>query len=318
MDFKEFTAGPDDEDRRLDRVIRKITDKENLSGLYKAIRKGLIKVNDKKIDSSSHIHNGDVIKIASFLLNDNDNSKNEDIKSTTELNIIFENEDLLIINKPYDVTVQGFDNSLNKIVERYYKSHAASKESLSFTPGPLHRLDKKTTGLLVFSMSLRGARWFSENISNHNIQKKYWGIIQGNLKKEEKWIDFLEKDFSAEKTFQTVSVASEKNNNAKEAVTIATPLKYLKIQNIPCTLVQFDIKTGKTHQIRKQSSFHGYPLLGDTAYGGKKIYSKQDFFLHARELLLPDDRLNCLPDRFQSELPEAFAEIINLNSGNVK
>lgn len=298
MDFTTLNFGPDDTDRRLDKVIRKFLNDASLSEIYKLIRKGLIRINEKKTKENYHIMPGDTLQIAAFLLE----SRIEEAKSgKSSINsenikpyIVFENQDLLILNKPYDITVHGDKESLDVLVKQYY-GETRGNDSLSFKPGPLHRLDRKTTGLLAFSMSLSGARWFSENIESHIIRKTYLGIVQGNLNEPETWIDFIEKDSSINpENFHTVKVSS-KENSGKKAVTTTTPIKKLQINNISCTLCSFEIETGRTHQIRSQCSTHGYPLLGDTAYGGKKNSSNKDFFLHAWKLNFPENNPINLP-----------------------
>ena len=323
MDFKEFTATEDDNDRRLDRIIRKIVPKENLSDLYKAIRKGLIKVNGKKSENNAHILKGDIIKIPSFFftessinthLNTQQNDKTPFKKNDEDLQIIFINKDLLVINKPYDIAVHGTSNSLEKKVVDFYKKNFPDKTSLSFLPGPLHRLDRKTTGLLAFSMSLNGARWFSENIANHSIKKIYISILQGKILQKQKWSDYIAKEYSTEKTFQTVFVSSVKKDTFNLAITTISPIKYFDYKNIPCTLAEIEIETGRTHQIRSQAAFHGFPLLGDTAYGGKKINEEENFFLHAKTLLFPNERLEGFPLKLEAELPSSFKKILIKNN----
>ena len=104
----------------------------------------------------------------SFLANSQKSElKNGPEKTKADFQIIFQNEDFLFINKPYDIPVHGASNSLEKTVVDFYRNNFPQKKSISFTPGPVHRLDRKTTGILAFSMSLTGARWFSENIANH-------------------------------------------------------------------------------------------------------------------------------------------------------
>ena len=177
MDFIEFTAGLDDNERRLDKVLRNFIKNTQLSSIYKYIRKNLIRVNDKKVSQDYHVKTGDVISIASFIINQNQEKSTDlqtNLQATSQnqnLNIILQTEDLLFINKPYDVLVHGSKDSLDKQVLTYYETNILknANQSLSFTPGPLHRLDKKTTGILAFSLSLNGARWFSENIKNHSI-----------------------------------------------------------------------------------------------------------------------------------------------------
>lgn len=296
MDFTDFTANSDDSQRRLDKVLRKFLDKTSLSELYKLIRKGLIRVNKKKTLPEYRINEGDVISIASFLLDKVKNPVSEsshvDLQKIDFIKqrIVFENEHILIIDKPYDFNVHGDNESLDKFVTLYYNSKIENK-SLSFTPGPLHRLDKKTTGLLSFSFSLDGARWFSENIQNHSITKKYYGLIQGKLLKKEEWKDTITN--SDEKSnFETVKIA-ENADEGKYAVTFVEPIAFGIYKGTDITFVKFQIITGRKHQIRFQSSFHNHPLLGDTAYGGKKIEGVlQDFYLQAFELNIPENSID--------------------------
>ncbi len=336
MEFKEFTAGIDDNDRRLDRVVRKISGKENLSGLYKAIRKGLVRLNGKKTDVSEHIFIGDKIRIPEFLLQKDDKNpeKGQSLlhsqrqRKLPDFQVVFQNEDLLVINKPYDISVHGSSDSLEKAVLEFYKDNFPQKKSISFTPGPLHRLDRKTTGLLAFSMSLTGARWFSENIANHSIKKIYTAIVQGKLSGPQGWTDFVSKDYSAEKTFRTVKVSDtpektenfanqKKESKSLMAKTKIVPIKYFEYKKNPCTLVEIEIQTGRTHQIRSQSAFHGFPLLGDTAYGGTKILAEQDFFLHAKTIIFPKERISGLPEKLEAKVPFAFEKFCKTDLLNI-
>ena len=312
MLFTEITAGPDDNDRRLDRILRKFMNADALSGIYSSIRKGLVKVNGKKAEAGMHVHEGDIIKIADFLIHGTNQNARTDAASEQPVlqklpEILSETEDILILNKPYDSTVQGFKNSLNITVEAYYKSKQKSS-SISFVPGPLHRLDRKTSGALAFSMSLKGARWFSEAIKEHVIKKEYLGIVQGNLTSKEKWTDRIKNEFDEAKAFQTVNI-EENAEDAKTAVTSVFPLGYGKYKNIEYTLVRFAIETGRKHQIRSQSSHHGFPLLGDTAYGGTKI-PEAEYFLHAYRLYVPKDNPLGLQEVITAPVPKLFENFL--------
>ncbi len=300
MDFKTFCAGPDDNDRRLDKIIRKFIPDIPLSQIYKLIRKGLIKVNQKKTKEDYHVQKGDEISIADFILT-NASSTQTQVQEPEFIQlppIVFRNNHLLILNKPYDTLVQGTLNSLDKLIQKEYKSLKKEDNSLSFTPGPLHRLDRKTSGLLVFSQSLEGARWFSKNIQTHVIQKRYIAVLEGHLKESQIWTDYISKNEDSEKNFHTVLINQEKSENAKKAVTIAKPLLYGNYKNVDISLVELEIQTGKMHQIRSQSAIHGHPLFGDTAYGGQKFDSKYpDFFLQAYSLTFPKDNPLDLPQQ---------------------
>ena len=334
MDFKDFTAGQNDDERRLDRVLRKFLTDKNLSEIYKLLRKGLIKVKHTKAKPENHIKNGDVISIASFLISDSDISAgpansvsttaNSASVNTSNLEIVFENQHLLIINKPYDRTVHGEKDGLYKDVLSYYESHkTAESASLSFKPGPLHRLDRRTTGLLVFSKSIEGARWFTKGIQNHTIQKSYYALIEGKLEKKEEWQDYITDEENDDKNaFHKVRATTIKNSvNSKNsfalAVSFVTPLAYGQYKGKNVTLAEFQIKTGRKHQIRSQSALHKHPLLGDTAYGaaptknaGPSISTvpAREFYLQAYKLTFPKDNPLGLPNEIKIGLSPDFLE----------
>lgn len=327
MEFRDFTTGKNDDGRRLDRILRIFLSEKSLSEIYKLIRKGLIKVNQKKTKPDAHVNQGDVISIAEFLFAENQEENNTTTalkhNAPVNLKIVFENQHLLIIDKPYGRSVHGSQNnndiSLDKEVLAYWEAENknAIEQSLSFRPGPLHRLDRNTTGLIVFSKSLEGAKWFSESIKNHTIQKKYLGISEGNLKEVENWEDKLaaaEEDEAVffdraknDKLFHTVS----QNDSGKTAITQARPLAHGKLKDQDITLTEFAIKTGRKHQIRAQSQLHGHSLAGDKAYGGKQYKElKREYYLHAYSLSFPSDNPLELPEDIKTQLPEDFKALL--------
>lgn len=176
MEFIRFKTGKDDEGRRLDRIAKKLLSEENLSQLYKALRNGLIKVNEKKQKGEYRIQKGDEIKIASFLAENAvlaDKKNQEKITPLPEEWIVLRTRELLFLNKPYDLPVQkskAGERALNVLVQEDYDFQNIRK-SLSFRTGPLHRLDRRTTGLIAFSQNLEGAQAFSKAIQEHRIKK---------------------------------------------------------------------------------------------------------------------------------------------------
>ncbi len=330
MNFTHFTAGKDDSERRLDRILRRFLNEENLSSIYKLLRKGLVKVNGKKADGNFRVSEGDDIQIADFLLSKTQFEGENSDKTASHAKqsplskdiIIFKNESILILNKPYDIPVQpsasSNGKSLAEIVQGDYElTH--KNTSLAFRTGPLHRLDRKTTGLIAFSQNLDGAKWFSEKIKSHEIQKVYLAILEGNLTQNAVWEDHIQKlevstksnctvPFVHDEGFHTVSVNS--SDEGKFAHTEVFPLSHARFNGKEVTLARILIITGRTHQIRSQCAYHGFPLLGDTAYGGTKIDSKkfgQDFFLHAAELYFPKDNPIGLPEKLCAPVPEFFS-----------
>lgn len=313
MDFKDFTAGKDDDGRRFDRILRIFLSDKGLPEIYKLVRKGLVKLNNKRAKPEIHINAGDLISIAAFLLENNDNDEKTETSSAkpVDLDIVFENQHLLIINKPYGRSVHGSDeNSLDKAVLSYYESKkAGNKDSLSFRPGPLHRLDKNTTGLLVFSMSIEGARWFCDGIKNHTIHKKYFGLAEGGFTGKEIWQDKLS---DSENTTQEGFFTVKADENGLDAYTEVRALANGKYKGMPVTLCEYSIKTGRKHQIRAQSFIHGHPLLGDSAYGSKlNCEGKRDFYLQAFELDFPENNPLELPPFIKIGLSSDFSGILD-------
>ncbi len=348
MEFKSFYAGENDDSRRLDKILRVLLPSASLSEIYSLIRKGLIRVNDKKAKSETRVFSSDKIDIPVFIAEKysasgavqtmavgdqtGNISKNKGVSgkaaefsggqnssSSTQdfpFEIVLKNDDLLIINKPYGYSVHGKKDSLDAFVKNYFSKNG--NNSLSFSPGPLHRLDERTTGLLAFSWSHKGAVWFSEKIKNHEIKKEYLALVQGTVTKSESWRDYIEKESDPsgdEKNFHTVKASSSRDSSgSKIAETDIYPVKSFIYKNTELSLVRFVIHTGRTHQIRSMSALHGFPLYGDTAYGGKKSEGLgQELFLHAYKLTFPENPFS-LPEYIKAPLPENFKKFLNANN----
>ncbi|MGP1565541.1 MAG: RluA family pseudouridine synthase [Treponema sp.] len=299
MNFLHFTAGLDDGGRRIDKIVRRFISKESLSGIYGGFRKGLIKLNGKKVSPDCRVESEDILEIAEVLLKKN--CENEKINTVCDnckefafpFDIVFQNQHILAINKPYDISVHGKENSIDNIVKQFYFSRESRNKSLTFVPGPLHRIDRRTTGLLIFSWSMTGARFVSTIFAEGTVKKSYIALVQGKMSKEMYWQDeIIDKEEIAKTGFKTVEIAQNKYSDSKTSITKAFPLDCGKFNGEYCSLILFEIETGRKHQIRAQSAYHGFPLLGDTAYGGNKIYEKQRLFLHSYELGFPENRLN--------------------------
>lgn len=165
-------------------------------------------------------------------------------------------------------------------------------------------------------MSIQGARWFCKNIENHKIQKIYYAVMEGKIENAEQWDDFIENKYENHNNFYTVSAFSEKNlnnNNAKNASMQVFPLANGKFDGKDVTFVKIILKTGRKHQIRCQSALHSFPLLGDSVYGSKKnlqkLGFKQDFFLQAAELIIPQNPIN-LPSHIKIPLNKEFISLL--------
>lgn len=315
MDFREFFAGKNDEGRRLDRIVKKIfSEKKINANIQELVRKKLIRVNGVKSQSSSIIKQSDSIEIAAFLFNDFKNdSEDKKIRQIKKedfpYKILFKNQHLMMIEKPAKVNVQPAFKG-EKAISVSIKNSFKENDSLSFTPAPLHRLDKYTSGILTVSMSLEGARWFSKALENHQIVKTYLAVLDGKIEKEEKWTDSISKDRESKDFYKSKVFKDKKNEDlsAKECISIVKPLKTAIYKGKAVTFASIRILTGRKHQIRAQCAARGYPLTEDNIYGK----GSGKFFLHAWKLNFPSDNPLKVKEEITCPLPDEYLAFLKL------
>ena len=362
----ELTAGMDDTGRRLDRILRKALPDYPLSLIHRLLRQKKILVDNKPATSNHRIKQGMVIQIIASVnyaqeqvnrnfvnqlkplvnkknLRKNPVSNTQDSKAAPPVPILWQGSGLLAFNKPQGLSTHGAD-SLDILVNAWLAEASPLPCSLSFRPGPLHRLDKPTSGIIFFSQTLEGARLFSVLLREHKLEKTYIAIVEGCIKGENIWRDSLEHDKNAHKTFVNSGPHSLRpplrlkpsRDIRHTGAFLGAPAQPYKSKNtaVPCTLgapllptskeaftaikplasndnyslIEANIKTGRHHQIRAQAASHGHPLAGDIKYGARPLPGQTrggGFFLHAWKI-----RFIGSPDGFPQEitapLPEAF------------
>ena len=309
MEFLQYTAGVDDDGRRIDRVIRIFLKTIPMTEIYKLIRKGLIRVNGKRVECNYRIKKDDEIKIPRFSADSASSTSKLSISADiSDVNDVFKNSYVRVINKPYGMSVHGGGcvsggtPSLEQIVNAQF---VPENESLSFRPGPLHRIDRHTTGLVVFSQNHKGAMIFSEMLQKHQIKKEYLAVLSGNLKTEATWEDLIENEEDS-MSFYTVKVGE-----GKLARTKVKPIAHGEFSGSDITLTIIEIDTGRKHQIRSQCAYHKFPLLGDTAYNNKKAMENNGrFYLHSWRMTFPSDNQIELPETITAPLPTNFQNFI--------
>jgi 23S rRNA pseudouridine955/2504/2580 synthase len=307
MQHFNITIGKDDHDRRLDRILRKAFEDFPLSFIHRLIRKKQVLINNVPAKMDARVHEGDILSIkASITLPTGSVPVPKEVNAETrlpKLDVLYESSDLLIVNKKAGIEVHG-PESLETQVQAYLKDKLPS--SVSFKPGPLHRLDKPTSGIIAFSKSLEGARRFSEALQNGTIKKYYLALMEGIIEKEERWEDMLFRDENLKKTFRD-------EHRGQKAVMTLHPLMTASRY----TLAFIELETGRTHQIRAQGSIHHHPLAGDKKYGGS--FLQGGFFLHAWKLAIPETIAPDLPPLMNAPLPpERKAMLKSIFGDNVE
>ena len=240
-----------------------------------------------------------------------------------KLEIIYEDKDIMVINKPKGMVVHpgagNYDNTLvNALLFKYKKNLSDLNGKLR--PGIVHRIDKETSGLLVVAKNNFAHAYLGSQFSNHSIKRKYiclsWGVVRPL---DGKIITLIKRDQKNRK-LMTVSDIS-----GKKAITNYKTLKVFNIKDIPkISLIECELETGRTHQIRVHLKYKRTSLLGDKQYGKKKIGFKKinsDFFtklnklsgqaLHAKTLEFSHPTTKKWMS-FNSDLPDGFKKILNL------
>jgi 23S rRNA pseudouridine955/2504/2580 synthase len=282
----ELITGENDEGRRLDRILRKALPRHPLPLIHRLLRQGLVFINGKPAKAQDRVCGG--VKISIPSLNDAPKAAST-APSLPSPVIIWEGPGLIAVNKPAGLAVHG-PVSLDEMVRSFLAGKTSP--SLSFKPGPLHRLDKPSSGIVVFSTNIEGARLFSALMRERRVKKTYLAVVEGNVKKEELWEDALVRDREMKKTFVS--------SDGKDAVTTIKPLA----SKSGYSLVTAQIATGRTHQIRAQAANRGHPLAGDKKYGGQ---GKGGFFLHAWKLEFLEYSIEApVPEAFKKKVSELF------------
>ena len=314
-----FIVSAKDVGSRLDIFLSKKINYLTRSNIKKIIDSNNVKINDKILNLPSKIIKlNDTIKIKL------EEKKSEELKPyNINLDICYEDNDILIINKPKGMVVHpgagNFENTLANALVHKYKNKLSNING-ELRPGIVHRIDKETSGLLVIAKNNFSHAKLSEQFSEHSIKRKYkclvWGIIRPLSGKIETFIT------RNKKNRQLMAVSDLKG---KKAITNYKTLKSFSIKNIPkISLIECQLETGRTHQIRVHLKFKGASILGNKQYGKKNMKFKKinaNFFselnnlkgqaLHAETLELIHPRSDKLMS-FDSKLPPDFKKLLNL------
>ena len=252
---------------RLDKFLQSQLKKISRSQLQRLIRESYVKLNNKiTINNSKKIRENDVVEV-SFPL-----PKEKHIKpSKIFLDILYEDNDLIIINKSPGIVVHpGAGNHDNTIVNGllFHCKNKLSSIGGKLRPGIVHRIDKDTSGAIVVAKNDFSHSHLSKQFSNHTIKRTYEAIVWGSLKPSRGTID--ENISRSVKNRQLMTVTKDKNKG-KNAVTNYKTLKIFKNSNLPkISFIECKLETGRTHQIRVHMNFKGNPILGDKSYGKTK------------------------------------------------
>ena len=281
---------------RLDKYLSNNTE-HSRSLLTKLINNGFVFVNGKKEKASYKVKENDEIEIL-----DGFKEEVDIVPVKMDLNIVYEDDDIMVINKPSGLVVHpGSGNKNNTLVNGLLDyTNNLSDINGEERPGIVHRLDKDTSGLMLVAKSNKAHQILTEEFSKHNVKREYYALVKGVFPHNTAIIDapIGRDEINRKKMCVTAK-------NSKNAVTHLTVLKRYK----DYTLVKLDLETGRTHQIRVHMAYIGYPVVNDPLYNTKKS-TEFGQFLHSKTITfthpITKEELH-----FEIDLPQEFQEFIN-------
>lgn len=290
----------ENENCRIDKYIAEKNNKLSRAIIQKMIEEGKILVNGAKTKNSYKVACGDIVTIEEMVAKEDLKLKPQKI----DLNVIYEDEDIIIINKEKGMVVHpgngNPDGTLaNAILER-------CKDSLSgiggtVRPGIVHRIDKDTSGLVIVAKNDNAHLNISKQIQERKVSKTYIALVRGNVKENEATINMPIGRSNKDRKKMAVT------KSGKEAI---THFKVLKKYN-GFTLLELKIETGRTHQIRVHLAQIGFPIVGDGVYSnGKNPFGVEGQMLHAEKLefVHPTTKQKVT---FEAPLPNYFEDVLN-------
>ncbi|MGL4991021.1 MAG: RluA family pseudouridine synthase [Sarcina sp.] len=258
--------------QRLDKFLRKLLKDVPLSTIFKGLRKGDIRVNGKKQKENYSLVEGDLVTIKYIQSDARKDSKKKNFQTVdaSQLRVIYEDDNMALVEKWPGVLVhadkKGGEPTLNDYVLSYLfkKGDYVPENEITFTPAPCNRLDRNTSGIVFFGKNFESLKLLNELIREREVKKYYCALVKGKIK-EGKYEAYITKDEGANKS----QVFYDNKPNTKKIAMDVTVLE----TNGAFSLLEIELITGRSHQLRAHLAFLGNPIIGDSKYGDKKLNS---------------------------------------------
>lgn len=287
---------------RIDQYINNIDENITRNYAQKLIEEQNILLNGEKTKSSYKLKSNDEVEIMDIDIVDA-----EILPENIPLDIIYEDQDIIIVNKEKGMVVHpGNGNTSGTLVNALMFSHKDNLSQINgvVRPGIVHRIDKDTSGILVVAKTDKAHKILSESFKRHDINRKYIALVKGIVEKDNLKINLpIGRDNTDRKKMAVTT------KNSKEAITYIKVLERFYASNY--TLIEATLETGRTHQIRVHMTYVGHPLMGDTTYSnGKNEFGIEGQMLHAK-LLGINHPITGKYMEFEVDVPKEFKEVLN-------
>lgn len=269
--MQKITINKNDAGQRIDKYLTKSFKNLPTSLMYKYIRKKRIKLNGKRCEISSRLSEGDIIEL---YINDEFFEKSEKqydfLKAPNKIDILYEDSNILLLDKKPGLIVHPdenyhFDSLISRVTHYLYDKHEFNTEKEnSFAPALVNRIDRNTGGIVIAAKNAESLRILNQKMKNRELKKIYLCIVHGTLKNKAGILSaYLDKNEKQNRVY----ISSNKKEGLKH---IKTKYKVLKEYG-KFSLLEVELLTGRTHQIRAHFAFIGHPLLGDGKYGTNEL-----------------------------------------------
>ncbi|PPD56308.1 MAG: RNA pseudouridine synthase [Methylotenera sp.] len=304
------------EGQRIDNFLAKVLKGVPKSHIYRILRSGEVRVNKGRIDASYKLAIGDIVRVPPIRIAANDkelleNQTNQPPKSVLESTIIFEDDALLIIDKPAGFAVHGGSGVSRGVIEQLRMERPKAK-FLEL----VHRLDRETSGVLMLAKKRAALVALHEMIRNNQTDKRYLMMVAGEWTEKKKRVAMDLQKYVLPNGERRVNVVTDKSKDKYDQAQHSETIFYLKQAFAGFTLLEAQLITGRTHQLRVQLAHLGYPIVGDDKYGdfanNKALQKKglKRMFLHSDETNLrhpiSDDKLKLI-----APLPQELQKFMN-------
>ncbi len=278
--MREIQIGTNEADQRMDRFLLKYFNNSSRTNVYKLIRKKVFKVNGERKKEDYFLKNGDVIQV--YLSDESFDAlvKEEEVLAPVQvdIDIVFEDDNILIVNKPKGLLTHPDKNEFSKTLATKVQHYLKHLSTRTFKPAPIQRLDKNTSGLVTFAKNYETLKKLNAQMRDRSIRKFYQCVVLGDVKQAGEVKGWLLKDEGKNK----VRMSKTESPGSKACHTKYKPIERKGTH----TLVEVELMTGRTHQIRASMAWIGHPIVGDPKYGTGNRKNVRSQLLHGYKIVI--------------------------------